>query len=60
MAGLHLNAQPVGEEALDQRGKVAAFIVASTPLEIALAITRSSNSGTASRVKRIFGEVWPI
>jgi hypothetical protein len=60
-AGLHLDAQPVGEEALDQRGQGGGVHwFASPPLEVARAIARSSSSGTASRYQNVLsGLVWP-
>ena len=53
-AGFHLDAQPVGEEALDQRrqGCSAHWSISPSP-EVARAIARSSSSGTASRYQNV-------
>ncbi len=53
-ARLHLGAQPVGEEALDQRrqGDGVHWAV-SPPIAVARAIARSSSSGTASRYQYV-------
>lgn len=54
-AGLHLDAQPVGKEALDQRGQGGgAHCSTSAPLEVARAMARASNSGTASRYQNVW------
>ena len=52
-AGLHLGAQPVGEEALDQRGQGRGVHWSASPPEVARAIARSSSSGTASRYQNV-------
>ena len=61
VAGLHLDTQSVGEEALDQRRQGdGAHWTASPSLAVARAIARSSSSGTASRYQYVLeGSVWP-
>ena len=60
-ARFHLDAQPIGEEALDQRGQGGgAHWPASRPSAVARAIARSSSSGTASRYQYVLeGSLWP-
>ena len=53
-ACLQLRAEPVGEEALDQRGQGDGVHCAiSPPLAVARASARSSSSGTASRYQYV-------
>ncbi len=61
LACFHLDAQPVGEEALDQRGQGhSAHWPASRLSAVARAIARSSSSGTASRYQYVLdGSLWP-